>query len=74
MITINIINGRRGAAAQACDCYLLIFSLPRCGNKAKRGDRFRHYTQNVSKIGSAWRRTVLTLDSLCLPCYMRDTA
>ena len=47
------------------------FMLSVGGVEAKRGVEFRHTTRKVSKIRGT---ECLTLGSLCLPCYVRDTA
>ena len=55
--------------------FTFIFSFIRSGVEAKRGVEYRHSTRNASrtrrKVG---KRRVLTLGSLCLPCYVRDSA
>ena len=56
--------------------FTFIFSFLSSGVEAKRGVEFCHSTPNASrirqKVGN--ERSVLTLDSLCLPCCVRDTA
>ena len=56
--------------------YLFTFIFPffRSGVEAKRGVEFRHSTRSDSRINGKWERCVLTLGSLCLPYYVRDTA
>ena len=35
---------------------------------------FHFNTQCLQSSAESWERSILTLGSLCLPCYLRDTA
>ena len=52
----------------------IIFSFLRSDVEAKHGVEFRHSTHNASRTEESGERSVLTLGSHCLPCYIRNTA